>query len=124
MTTFTDRLNERQEAMRARQEARLSRIHHWPPVKHEPPPPPARLDEADPPQPAPRETIIVRPWPPLLDMAMAADYAGVSRTTIKEWHQSGQLRAHVLPGIRGRRDLDKIVFERRMLDKFLGLRSE
>jgi hypothetical protein len=134
MPSFTDRLSERQEAMRERQEARLERTRLWPPVKRAPPPVPDRpglrsrfvpsTEEEKQDRPVPRETFIVRPWPPLLDIDMAAAYAGVSRTTIKEWHQSGQLRAHVLPGIRGRRDLDKVVFERRALDRFLGLRSE
>lgn len=67
---------------------------------------------------------VVRPWPRLLDFDTAADYCGVSRGTIKEWYASGRLKAHPLPGIRGRDELEKIVFERSQLDRFVGLRPE
>lgn len=76
-------------------------------------------------EPRPKKTtFIVRPWPALLTIDVAADYAGVSRTTINEWMAEGKIRPHVLPGIRGRRDLEKIVFERSQFERFLGLRPE
>jgi hypothetical protein len=124
MRTFTESLPERQAAMRERRAATSAadRMGGWPPVKREPPAPSAAVQ-----QPAvitPASPIVLRPWPPLMGIDMAAEYAGVSRTTVKEWHLAGQLRSHTLPGIRGRRDLDKVVFERRVLDRFLGLKSE
>lgn len=68
--------------------------------------------------------IVVRPWPRLLTIELAADYVGVSRSTIDEWVAEGKLHPHPLPGIRGRRHLEKIVFEKRELERFLGLRPE
>ena len=67
---------------------------------------------------------IIRPWPRLLNIETAADYVGVSRGTIREWYESGKLQPHPLPGIRGRQSLDKIVFEKTQLDRFVGLRPE
>jgi hypothetical protein len=68
--------------------------------------------------------IVLRPWPRLLTAELAADYAGVSRSTIDEWVSEGKLHPHPLPGIRGRRTLEKIVFEKSELERFLGLRPE
>lgn len=69
-------------------------------------------------------TVVVRPWPRLLTIDVAADYLGVSAGTIKEWLADGKIRPHPLPGIRGRDQLEKIVFERSILDRFVGLRPE
>lgn len=70
------------------------------------------------------EKRILRPWPRLLSIEVAADYLSVGRGTILLWHAEGKLRAHELPGIRGRQALDKIVFERSQLDRFVGLKPE
>ncbi len=71
-----------------------------------------------------KDEKIIRPWPRLLNMELAADYIGVKATTIREWLQEGKLRPHPLPGIRGRDRLDRIVFERSQLDRFVGLKPE
>ncbi len=71
-----------------------------------------------------KEVIIARPWPRLLTIELAADYVGVSRRTVEEWLEDGRLKSHELPGIRGRKTLDKIVIERTQLDRFVGLRPE
>lgn len=68
-----------------------------------------------------RERIIARPWPALLDVERAADYLSVSIATIKEWMTAGKLKAHPLPGIRGRRSLEKIVFTREEIERCAGI---
>jgi hypothetical protein len=65
--------------------------------------------------------IIQRPWPRLLSIEVAADYAGVSPGVIKEWYAEGKINSHPLPGIRGRKHLEKLVFERSEFDRFLGV---
>ena len=67
---------------------------------------------------------IFRPWPRLLDLETAANYLGVSQSTVRAWLDEGKIRPHPLPGIRGRHSLEKIVFERAELDRFVGLRPE
>lgn len=113
-------IEERQAEMRARQLASRKPSERVVAIAAKHPDIPVALAEL----PVEPKLIVVRPWPRLLTIELAADYAGVSRSTINEWMAEGKLRPYPLPGIRGRQSLDKIVFERSVLDRFLGLRPE
>lgn len=114
-----NKIEERQEAMRIRQRARKP-VDCVVVERNE-----ATLSPTKQPRSTTVETPpIVRPWPRLLTIELAADYVGVSRSTIDEWVAEGKLHPFPLPGIRGRPRLEKIVFEKRELERFLGLRPE
>lgn len=68
-----------------------------------------------------KERVIARPWPALLTVELAADYLSVSVTTIREWLADGKLEPHPLPGIRGRRSLDRIVFRLEEVERCAGI---
>jgi hypothetical protein len=66
----------------------------------------------------------LRPWPRLMDIDTAADYLSLSRRILEQYVAEGQIVPQELPGVLGRKKLDKILFDRVVLDRFAKVRPE